>query len=174
MGGRAQADRQISSARFGCLAFTHHKITDFNSGSMTSFPRPRRSPGASAFAIMLMIAVLALAPSVAWGGCSHDVASRLGLEKESLALDPLIQPETDHASSPLPSPSPERPCTGLFCSGQPSVPHVPPSLSRQIAPTWAWISRGEVPVSDGDAFPRLTSEPAPPVVTPLGIFHPPR
>jgi hypothetical protein len=114
-----------------------------------------------------------LAPSAARAGCSHLVTSRLDAARRA-SLDGSLVRDLAGPSNPLPPPSPHRPCSGAWCSGQPAVPPVAPGTFDGRLGSWAWHAPG--PDEDSTAPSYLVAET--PVLSLLRrvteVFHPPR
>ena len=121
----------------------------------------------------MLLALGLLAPSAARAGCSHLVTSRDDAARHT-SLDGSLVRDLAGPSSPLPSPSPPRPCSGAWCSGQPAVPPVPPGTFDGHLGSWAWHAPG---LDDDSTDPSyLVAET--PVLSLLHrgteVFHPPR
>ena len=134
-----------------------------------------RSVSPSAWALFALLACGLVVPSKARAGCSFYVLSQSDRDHPAF-LDPLLL-GADGDSGEHPSPSPSngpRPCSGAFCSGEPSTPPTPPSsVSPQVKP-WACLAIPEVPTGCRLTPFLLDASDSRPVRAGDSIFHPPR
>jgi hypothetical protein len=124
-------------------------------------------------ALVLFVVQGICAPGSARAGCSHATVARNdpgGLQSivDSFLVD-LAGPIDGYPARP-----PSRPCSGVFCSGEPATPAVPAGEFDLQADSWAWCASGSVRISGCRAFyPSGHSAPHS-IVRISGIFHPPR
>jgi hypothetical protein len=140
---------------------------------MTRFFTFKRPAGLPAGAILTLLVVAMIAPTVAEAGCSHDVTSRTNSVRLSSLIEPLFHNLTGQ-SEDLPVPPLPRPCSGALCSGQPASPAVPAGTIDVRPESWAWIA--SVPGLALTAESLLSSETSDlhPEHRAIAVFHPPR
>jgi hypothetical protein len=140
-------------------------------GVMRLSTRGRESLGRSCVgALVALLAAGLFAPASARAGCSayilssHDAPAGKagGLELLSRASDP-VRP----ANRP-------KPCSGVFCSGNPGLPDVPSTPITPQGDEWGLLAEPAVPPVAG-SFPRHHDDDRlRPIQAGLGVFHPPR
>ena len=135
-----------------------------------TFKRPDALP---AGAILTLLVLCAIAPTVAKAGCSHNVTSRANSERTRSVIEPLFHDLTVDSEGPSVPPSP-RPCSGALCSGQPTVPAVPAGAIDVQPESWAW--NASVPSLASTGASSLSSETCDlhPKQEAIVVFHPPR
>jgi hypothetical protein len=134
----------------------------------------RRIARLGAAALLFLMVQVVWLPRSACAGCNHLVTSQLAREQLSLLVEPLIGDPAAH-SVPFPAPAAPRPCLGVWCSGQPAPPSVPPGVfDHGRFESWAW-SRS-IPDSDSVASFVLFGDASSPRPVRQGndVFHPPR
>lgn len=127
--------------------------------------------GTVAGALLAFLAVGVLAPE-ARAGCSHYVLSRhAALERDGSGLDLLDASDTGRPAVPVERP---KPCSGVFCSGNPGLPDLP-TVSVDTRPgDWGLLSEPTT-VPEADSFPRHHDDDRlSPSHCGSGVFHPPR
>jgi hypothetical protein len=134
------------------------------------FRRPAALPAGAILALLLLCTI---APTVAEAGCSHNVTSRTNSERTWSVIEPLFHDVTVHSEGPSVPPSP-RPCTGALCSGKPAAPAVPAAAIDVQPESWAW--NVSVPGLASTGASSLSSETSDlhPKHQAIAVFHPPR
>ena len=144
---------------------------------MTRFSRFGKRVFLPTGAVMSLLASALLAPPAAQAGCSHLVTSRTNPGQIPSLIAPLILDRAGGVagpSEPLPVPPLPRPCSGAWCSQQPTAPAVPAGVSDGRPSSWAWCA--SIPGwSPPDSF-FLASETSSLHTVRRGnaVFHPPR
>ena len=135
-----------------------------------------RSVSPSAWALFALLACGLIVPSKARAGCSFYVLSQSDRDHPAF-LDPLLLGAGDGSgehSSPLAPSNGPRPCSGAFCSGEPSTPSsAPSSMGWQVKP-WACLAVPDVPTGCRLTPFLLDASDSRPVRAGDSIFHPPR
>lgn len=134
----------------------------FHFGRLASLP---------AGAVVLLLAMVLVAPPSARGGCSHLVTSQTERGRHPSLMDDLSGGKTGR-SDPL-SPPP-RPCSGAWCSGQPAAPSVPPGELNGRAESWACCALIPAPTAITSSFISIETSVPRPVCHGKLVFHPPR
>jgi hypothetical protein len=138
--------------------------------SFTPFNQPvfRRAGTVVAF-----LASALFAPLVAEASCSHLVTSRTDRHQFS-AVTEFLMHDLAVPSDPLPEPSPPRPCSGAFCSGQPAVPAAPAGVFEGELESWACLTTVPEWPSTGHSFHLAVTVDLHPTRRTITVFHPPR
>jgi hypothetical protein len=108
----------------------------------------QRAKSMTAGAILLLLAVVAVAPPAASAGCGHDVVSRSdrSIQRMFSELSSLI-PASDQLYSPSPlAPRRDLPCSGPACSQGSRVPSVPASTASAPHLEWCCTTSLSAPV----------------------------
>ena len=118
-------------------------------------------------ALVALLAAGLFAPATARAGCTHAA-----LTGDSIGLELLnIPAAAGEPSVPLERP---KPCSGVFCSGNPGLPDLPAMAVTRRADDWAMLSEPPPPPVS-DSFPRHHDDDRPqPIHDGPGVFHPPR
>jgi hypothetical protein len=129
--------------------------------------RGRASVGRSCVgALVALLAAGLLAPSTARASCSWYALANHGAPGAPDGLGLLTRTTT--------LPDGPRPCSGVFCSGQPGLPVVPSTAVTPQPHDWGLLAAPPAP-SAPDSFPRHHDDDRlRPVHTGEDVFHPPR
>jgi hypothetical protein len=140
---------------------------------MTRFFPIQRPVFTPARVVLSVVALVLLAHSDAEGRCSHLVSSRSDIARHSFLTMGLVV-NLSEQSTELPTPAPQTPCAGVWCSGQPATPVVPPGMVSLRIESWAW--RPSSPATDASTFFFIPAEErdARAVSQASSVFHPPR
>ncbi len=136
----------------------------------TTFKRPAALP---AGAILTLLVLAALAPTVAQAGCSHDVTSQTDSERIWSPIEPLFHDLNGQSEDPFVPPVP-RPCSGALCSGQPTAPAVPAKAIHVQPESWAWNASVPGFTSTGESLLSSETSDLRPKHRAIAVFHPPR
>jgi hypothetical protein len=124
---------------------------------------------------MFLILQALCAPRSASAGCNHLVDLQTGTDHFPTAIERMFVDLAAH-SDPVPTPQPARPCSGVWCSGQPATPPIPPGALDDVPfETWAWCR--SILRSAESATPtilRLSAAILRPLIAVSDVFHPPR
>jgi hypothetical protein len=124
-------------------------------------------------AVLSLLTLALIAPPGAEGGCSHLVTSRTDLVRLSSLIEPLIN-DLAGRSDRLPGPQTPRPCSGMWCSGQPAVPPVPAGVFDELLDSWPMCPSASASGSASPTFLSAATTALRPVHQGSGVFHPPR
>ena len=133
----------------------------------------KRPAGLPAGAILTLLVLVMIAPTVAEAGCSHDVTSRTTSVGRSSLIEPLFHNLTGQSEDlPVP-PLPPR-CSGALCSGQPAAPAVPAGPIDVQPESWAWIASVAHLALTGESVLSSETSDLHPKHLAIAVFHPPR
>jgi hypothetical protein len=136
---------------------------------MSSASDRRLAPcGKGAIALSVLYALCV--PGFVQAGCNHVVASRA----DSARLAAISRLSLDLAAHPDKPPTPLRPCSGAFCTGQPATPTAPAGALDTPIDSWAWSLWDPRIASAESSFWPIKQAARRPVRTGRSIFHPPR
>jgi hypothetical protein len=135
-----------------------------------TFKRPAALPTG---AILTLLVLAALAPTVAQAGCSHNVTSRTFSERMWSPIEPLFHDLNGQSEDPSVPPLP-RTCSGALCSGQPTVPAVPARAIDVQPESWAWNASVPGFASPGESWLSSETSELRPKHRAIAVFHPPR
>jgi hypothetical protein len=141
-------------------------------GLMRSKPFKRLARLATG-AVLLLVVQWACAPSSAWAGCNHLVASPTDPERLSSRIELLIL-DLAGRTQPLPIPAFPRQCSGTWCSSQPAAPSVPAVMLDGRLDSWAWCTEISCLASTGSSFLSDETTALRPLQKGSAVFHPPR
>jgi hypothetical protein len=124
-------------------------------------------------ALAALLAAGVFAPATARAGCTHDALSRhAALAGDSTGLELLNVPAAaGEPSVPLERP---KPCSGVFCSGNPGLPGLPATTVIPRANDWGMLF-APPPSPVAGSFSRHHDGDRPrPIHDGQDVFHPPR
>ncbi len=140
--------------------------------------RLRRLAHAGTGVIMLLVLDTVCAPSFAWAGCNHLVASLSDPLLNLNRLDELIVASNSSSSArtplDLPTPGRQSPCSGMSCSSRYPLPASTTSRGSNESDQWGALDILTIPDAISPSF-RAVDEPASIFAgEKSSVFHPPR